>query len=76
MNFENFFLKCETKLRKNTKKVSHFVTIHSLYLILSMKQDYIYVNYRENGIALAKYVGECTDEIYNLALNNSIKTKE
>lgn len=37
---------------------------------------YIYVHYRENGIRLTKYVGEYSDELYNLILNNSIKAKE
>ena len=37
---------------------------------------YIYVHYRENGVALTKYVGEYSDELYSLVLNNSIKAKE
>ena len=37
---------------------------------------YIYVHYREDGIVLTKYVGEYSDELYNLVLNNSIKAKE
>lgn len=37
---------------------------------------YIYVHYRENGVALTKYVGEYSEELYNLILNNSIKAKE
>lgn len=37
---------------------------------------YIYVHLRENGINLTKYVGEYSDELYNLVLNNSIKAKE
>lgn len=37
---------------------------------------YIYVHYREDGIALTKYVGEYSEELYNLVLNNSIKAKE
>lgn len=37
---------------------------------------YIYVHYRENGITLTKYVGEYSDELYNLVLNNSIKAKQ
>lgn len=37
---------------------------------------YIYVHYRENGTSLTKYVGEYSDELYNLILNNSIKAKE
>ncbi len=37
---------------------------------------YIYVHYRENGVALTKYVGEYSKELYNLILNNSIKAKD
>ena len=37
---------------------------------------YIYVHYRENGVALTKYVGGYSDELYNLVLNNSIKAKQ
>ena len=37
---------------------------------------YIYVHYREDGVSLTKYVGEYTDDLYNLILNNSIKAKE
>ena len=37
---------------------------------------YIYVHYREDGVSLTKYVGEYSDELYNLILNNSIKAKE
>ena len=31
---------------------------------------YIYVHYREDGVSLTKYVGEYSDELYNLVLNN------
>ena len=37
---------------------------------------YIYVHYREDGIVLTKYVGEYSDKLYNLVLNNNIKAKE
>ncbi len=37
---------------------------------------YIYVHYREDGILLTKYVGEYSDNLYNLILNNSIKAKQ
>ena len=37
---------------------------------------YIYVHYREDGILLTKYVGEYSDNLYNLILNNSIKAKK
>lgn len=37
---------------------------------------YIYVHYRNNGISLTKYVGEYSDELYNLILNNNVKAKQ
>ena len=37
---------------------------------------YIYIHYREDGVSLTKYVGEYSEELYNLILNNSIKAKE
>lgn len=37
---------------------------------------YIYVHYREDGVVLTKYVGEYSEELYNLVLNNSIKAKK
>ena len=39
-------------------------------------KKYIYLHFREDGVALTKYVGEYSDELYNLVLNNSIKAKE
>lgn len=37
---------------------------------------YIYVHYREDGIALTKYVGEYSEELYNLILKNNIEAKD
>ena len=37
---------------------------------------YIYVHYREDGVVFTKYVGEYSDDLYNLILNNSIKAKQ
>lgn len=37
---------------------------------------YIYVHYREEGVSLTKYIGEYSEELYNLVLKNSIKAKE
>lgn len=37
---------------------------------------YIYVHYREEGISLTKYVGEYSDDLYNLILNNNLKAKK
>ncbi len=48
-------------------------------LLKSEKKDdkkYIYVHYREDGILLTKYVGEYSEEVYNLILNNSIESKK
>ena len=42
----------------------------------SETNKYIYVHYREDGIALTKYVGEYSDNLYNLILNNSIEAKK
>lgn len=38
-------------------------------------KKYIYVHYREDGIAMTKYVGEYSDELYNLILNNSVRAR-
>lgn len=42
------------------------------------KEDkrYIYVHFREDGIAHTKYVGEFSDDLYNLILNNNLKAKK
>lgn len=37
---------------------------------------YIYVHYREDGVSLTRYVGEYSDELYNMILSNNIKAKE
>lgn len=37
---------------------------------------YIYVHYREDGVSLTRYVGEYSEDLYNLVLKNSIKAKE
>lgn len=37
---------------------------------------YMYVHYREEGIKFTKYVGEYSEELYNLILNNNIKAKQ
>jgi len=42
----------------------------------SDSNKYIYVHYREDGIALTKYVDEYSDELYNLILKNNIEAKK
>lgn len=39
-------------------------------------KKYIYVHFRDSGILQTKYVGEYSDELYNLVLNNNKKVKE
>lgn len=39
-------------------------------------RKYIYVHIKEDGLQTTKYVGEYSDDLYNLILNNNIKAKE
>ena len=39
-------------------------------------KKYIYTHAKENGLQTTKYIGEYSDEMYNLILNNNIKSKE
>lgn len=52
------------------------ITYGSVEIRKNDSNKYIYVHYREDGVALTKYVGEYSEELYNLVLNNSIKAKE
>ena len=52
------------------------LTYGSVEIRETNSNKYIYVHYREDGVVLTKYVGEYSDELYNLILNNSIKAKE
>lgn len=53
---------------------------HLFYGSVEIRQNenkkYIYVHFRNHGILQTKYVGEYSDELYNLVLNNNIKVKE
>ena len=39
-------------------------------------KKYIYTHAREDGLQTTKYIGEYTDEVYNLILNNNLKAKD
>ena len=39
-------------------------------------KSYLYVHYKEDGVSRTKYVGEYSDELNSLLLNNNIKAKE
>ena len=48
-----------------------------IYGTIEIRNDkYIYVHYREDGLLFNKYVGEYSDTLYNLILNNNIKAKQ
>lgn len=42
----------------------------------SSDKKYIYVHFRDASILQTKYIGEYTDELYNLILNNNARVKE
>ena len=65
-------LKSKQILEKELQSLSY----GSVEIRENESNKYIYVHYRENGVLLTKYVGEYSDELYNLILNNSIKAKE
>ena len=52
------------------------LTYGSIEIREKENKKYIYIHYREDGIALTKYAGEYSDDLYNLILNNNLKSKE
>ncbi len=52
------------------------LTYGSVEIRENNSNKYIYVHYREDGVVLTKYVGEYSDELYNLIVNNNIKAKQ
>ena len=69
----DFITKIEEK--ESLKKELRSLIYGSIEIRGKEDNKYIYVHFREDGIALTRYVGEYTDELYNLILNNSIKAK-
>lgn len=51
------------------------LTYGSVEIRESDSNRYIYVHYREDGIALTKYVDEYSNDLYNLILKNNIEAK-
>lgn len=66
------FLQNKQVLENELKKLAY----GSVEIRENDSNKYIYVHYREEGVSLTKYVGEYSEELYNLVLNNSIKAKE
>lgn len=68
-----------TQLKVQIKSIKS--AINSLYhgsieIRNDNKNKYIYVHFRDNGILITKYVGEYSEELYNLILHNNNKVKE
>ena len=73
---ENFEIMNLLQNKKNVENQLDSLAYGSVEIRENNSKKYIYVHYRENGIALTKYIGEYTEDLYNLILNNSIKAKE
>lgn len=51
------------------------LTYGSIEIRENNSNKYLYVHYREDGRLLTKYVGEYSNELYNLILQNNIKAR-
>lgn len=63
----------------NQKQTKNYELEKIIYGSIEIREKdtkkYIYVHTKEDGVQLTKYVGEYSDELYNLILNNNIKAK-
>ena len=64
------------QVKQNLTKELNNLVYGSIEIRENSSNRYIYLHYREDGILLTKYVGEYSDELHNLILNNTIKAKE
>ena len=64
------------QVKQNLTKELNNLVYGSIEIRENSSNRYIYVHYREDGILLTKYIGEYSDELHNLILNNTIKAKE
>ena len=64
------------QVKQNLTKELNNLVYGSIEIRENSSNRYIYVHYREDGILLTKYVGEYSNELHNLILNNTIKAKE
>ena len=64
------------QVKQNLTKELNNLVYGSIEIRENSSNRYIYVHYREDGILLTKYVGEYSDELHNLLLNNTIRAKE
>ena len=52
------------------------LTYGSIEIRENNSNKYLYVHYREDGRLLTKYIGEYSEELYNLILKNNIRARE
>lgn len=64
----------------NQKQIKQYELENMIYGSVEIREKdnnkYIYTHTKEDGLQSTKYIGEYTDELYNLILNNNIKAKE
>lgn len=64
----------------NQKQIKQHELENMIYGSVEIREKdnnkYIYTHIKEDGLQSTKYIGEYTDELYNLILNNNIKAKE
>ena len=64
----------------NQKQIKQFELESLIYGSIEVRDKgnskYIYIHAREEGVLTTKYVGEYTEVLYNVILNNNIRAKE
>lgn len=62
------------------KKIKEFELEQLIYGSIEVREKndnkYIYIHAKENGIQVTKYIGEYSDTLYNLILNNNLRSRE
>lgn len=60
----------------NQKQIKQFELESLIYGSIEVRNNYIYIHAREDGVLSTKYVGEYTDVLYNMIISNNIRAKE
>ena len=64
----------------NQKQIKQHELENMIYGSVEIREKdnnkYIYTHIKEDGLQSTKYIGEYTDKLYNLILNNNIKAKD
>ena len=59
------------------KKIKEFELEQLIYGSIEVREKngnkYIYIHAKENGTQVTKYIGEYSDTLYNLILNNNLR---